>query len=173
MSRIDLSFSFITCPGNIKMWITPKKEKTMEYRIEQLNDIKIAGIKTITDNQEGIELIPRTWGRFFSENIIEKIDNKVPSPFMYAVYTEFESDENGKYTFMIGAQVDNADINDTVNAKATLPSGKYAVFTAKNRDDVINVWQHVWQGGLNRNYTTDFERYDMSNEEVSVYVGLK
>ena len=145
----------------------------MEYTIEQINEIKIAGIKTITDNKEGISLIPQLWGQFFNDNIIETIENKTPSTKMFAAYTEYESDENGKYTFLLGAEVQDIKTNKTITAFATIPAGKYAVFTIDNKDKVIDVWQYVWQRTLDRNYITDFEAYDMTTEKVKIFVGLK
>ncbi len=150
-----------------------QKENKMEYRIEQIGEIKIAGIKTTTDNKEGLTLIPQTWGEFFNEKIIEKIDHKVPSAHLYAVYTEYESDENGKYTFLVGARVDSAQTNEAVNGTIIIPKGKYAVFTVPRKEDVIKVWQYVWKSDLKRNYISDFEQYDMTNEAVTVFVGLK
>lgn len=145
----------------------------MEYTIEQIKEMKIAGIKTITDNQEGTSLIPQLWGQFFNDNIIESIENKTPSTSMYAIYTEYESDENGKYTFLLGAEVQEIKTTETINGFATIRAGKYAVFTALNKDKVIDVWQYVWKRTLDRNYKTDFEIYDMTEEKVKVYVGLK
>jgi len=144
----------------------------MEHTIEQINEMKIAGIKIITDNQKGISLILQLWGQFFNDNIIETIENKIPSTSMYAIYTEYESDENGKYTFLLGAQVEDIKITKPINAFATIPAGKYAVFIADNKDKVINVWQYIWQHTLARNYKTDFEVYDMTTEEVKIFVGL-
>ncbi|MCK5310843.1 MAG: AraC family transcriptional regulator [Desulfobacteraceae bacterium] len=145
----------------------------MEYTIEQISKMKIVGIKTITDNKEGMALIPQLWGQFFNENTIETIENKMPSTKMYAIYTEYESDENGKYTFLLGAQVKDISTDEVNHASVTIPAGKYAVFTAANKDKVINVWQFVWQRTLDRNYKTDFEVYDVATEEVKIYVGLK
>ncbi len=148
------------------------KEKKMDYTIEQIDEMTIAGIKTITDNKEAISLIPKLWGEFFKDNIIEAIKCKIPSTNMYAIYTEYESDENGKYSFLLGAEVEDIKTTKTINAFATILAGKYAVFTADNKDMVINVWQYVWQTTLDRNYKTDFEVYDMTTEKVKIFVGL-
>ena len=144
----------------------------MEYTIEQINEMKISGIKTITDNKEGISLIPQLWGQFLNDNIIKTIENKIPSSKMYAIYTEYENDENGKYTFLLGAPVKDINSTEAIHTFATIPAGKYAVFTAANKDKVIKVWQFVWERTFDRNYKTDFEVYDMITEEVKVYVGL-
>jgi predicted transcriptional regulator YdeE len=67
----------------------------MEYKVEEIEEICIAGIKTITDNAEGMTLIPQIWERFFSENILDRIENKTPGSGIHAVYTDYESDETG------------------------------------------------------------------------------
>ena len=145
----------------------------MEYTIEQIDGMKVAGIKTITDNKEGISLIPKLWGDFFNDNIIESIENKKPSTKIFAIYTEYESDENGKYTFLLGAEVEDIKKPEPINDFVEIRAGKYAVFSVDSKDKVINVWQYVWQRTLERNYKTDFEVYDMTEEKVKVFVGLK
>ena len=144
----------------------------MEYNVEEIQEICIAGIKTITDNTEGMTLIPQTWERFFSENILDRIENKIPESGIYAVYTEYESDENGKYAFVIGTRVTTPDLSVGISA-VVIPAGKYAVFTAVSRDKVVDVWQHIWQSRIQRTYLSDFEYYDPTTEEIRIFVGIK
>ncbi|MCP3875553.1 MAG: hypothetical protein GY699_20665 [Desulfobacteraceae bacterium] len=144
----------------------------MEYEIEQNKDINIAGIKTRTDNIEGITLIPKAWEKFFSGNTLEKIENKVPGQGVYAVYTEYEGDENGKYTFVLGAQTQTREVPGDLSG-FVIPAGKYAVFTAQSKEKVIEVWQYIWQNDFERTYISDYEYYDMAIPEVKIYLGVK
>lgn len=71
----------------------------------KLDAFTIVGISARTNNAQEIAgkgIIPQQWQKFFKEGILEKIPNKA-SPTIYAVYTDYESDRNGEYTFLIGA----------------------------------------------------------------------
>lgn len=56
----------------------------------ELTDFPIIGISVRTTNENGqaIKDIGPLWERFLSENLIEKIPNKV-DPTVYSVYTDY------------------------------------------------------------------------------------
>ncbi len=144
----------------------------MDYEIKELKGIKIQGTSTRTDNQEGMTAIPQLWEAFFKEDALSRIQNKTENTSLFAVYSDYESDENGKYSFTIGAEINSQ--NDSKKMKIiNAPSGKYAVFTAPSKEKVIDAWQAVWQTNLNRAYIADFEQYDLTTGEVEIFVGLK
>ena len=143
-------------------------------------------IRTSDANEgSGKGAIPQQWDRFMKEDLLSKIPNKVDSNIL-AVYTDYESDANGAYTFMIGAQVSSADdVPPGMVAKEVLP-GRYAVFTTEKGFVgmvVPQTWSHIWavpksapEG--NRAYRADFEVYDQRaanplNAQVDIYVGIK
>ncbi len=72
--------------------------------------LKIVGIETRTSNENAvaIEDLGKLWAQFFGEKIASKIPNKI-SDNIYAVYTDYESDYQGKYTTIIGCEVENLD----------------------------------------------------------------
>jgi len=60
-----------------------------------------------------------------------------------------------------------------------VPASRYAVFTAKGPypQGLIDVWQAVWKGDLNRRYTADFEVYapqfdPQARPEVKVLIAI-
>src|SRR6266496_6637534 len=67
----------------------------------------VIGIGVRTSNaKEGTAdgIIPRQWQRFLQEGILGAIPSKTGSN-IYAVYSDYASDHNGEYTFVIGAMV--------------------------------------------------------------------
>ncbi len=165
-------------------------ETTLQPRIVTQQPFQVIGIATSTNNAKEAgpdAIIGKQWHRFMSENLINKIPNRVDQT-IYAVYTDYTSDANGQYTLILGAKVrpiPNPTIPDGMVIK-TVPAGRYAVFTTE-RGPVIKVvvdtWKQIWayyqspQNGQ-RAYQADFEVYDQraadpNNAQVDIYVGLK
>ena len=74
--------------------------------VEQL-EFSVIGIQARTSNAKEVKgggAIPKQWDRFFKEGIADKIPNKVDST-IYAVYTNYASDHNGEYDFIVGMKV--------------------------------------------------------------------
>lgn len=154
---------------------TPKNkgEQSMQYEIKQLDEMIICGPTTRTNNKEAVSVIPAVYKHFFENNVIGRIPDKVPSTQLYAAYTEYENDENGEYSFILGARVGHTDDNTTELIYKTIPAGKYAVFTVDSKEQVFGVWQYIWNNDLNRSYTIDFEVYDTKSDAVEIYIAVK
>lgn len=75
-----------------------------------MNHLKIIGLSIETTNQEGkaAEDLRTLWERFYSENIPEKIPNKLGSA-IYSIYTDYENTYTGKYTAILGLSVSSLD----------------------------------------------------------------
>jgi len=148
----------------------------------------VVGISSRTSNGKEISgkgVIPQQWDRFIKEGMPGQIPNKVDSNIL-AVYTDYESDANGEYTFLIGARVSSADDVPLGMVAKEVPPGRYAVFTSEKGfvgKVVPQTWSHIWavpksapEG--NRAYRADFEVYDQraadpQNAQVDIYVGIK
>jgi len=161
----------------------------MEPTVVKLPEFSVIGIQARTSNADemtGDGAIPKQWARFFKEGIADKIPNKVDST-IYAVYTDYVSDRNGEYDFIIGMKVSSvSDVPPGMVAKK-VPRGKYAVVTSEKGPAahvVPQAWQRVWslednkQLGGPRAYKADFEVYDQRSQnpqdsQVDLYVGLK
>jgi predicted transcriptional regulator YdeE len=157
--------------------------------IVEQEEFQIIGILARTNNAKeasGQGIIGGQWGKFFKEELLEKIPSKADST-IYALYTGYESDRNGEYDFIIGASVRSpADVPPGMVARK-VPKGRYAVVTSARgpvEQVVPQAWQRVWSmhdqkdlGGV-RAYKTDFEVYDQrsrdpQNSQVDLYIGLK
>tara|TARA_Y100000588_G_C14158960_1_gene883937 strand:- start:1055 stop:1414 length:360 start_codon:yes stop_codon:yes gene_type:complete len=105
----------------------------------------------------------------------------------YSVYTDFESDENGEYTYFVGEAVDSLNDQDLSPFKCiTIPKCQYQKFTTeagKMPDIVISAWQKIWSMNESdfegkRKYMADFDIYDEkavdpNHSIVDIYIGIE
>ena len=158
-----------------------KEENTMKnYTIIHKLPINIVGIECRTSNspEDGPVDIPQLWGRFYSEDIISKIPNKIANEVI-ALYCDYESDYTQPYSLVIGCAVSSLDnIPEGMVAK-TIPAGSYAVFNAIGEypTRLMETWGIIWQTELKRTYTGDYEFYGEkftgSPKEVEVYIAIE
>lgn len=163
-------------------------EPQMTPNVVEQKEFIVIGIAARTTNgkeatAEGV--IGKLWGRFFAEGILEKIPSKANGNIL-AVYTDYESDKNGAYTFVLGAKV-NSDANVPTGMVAKkVPSGRYAMFTTEKgplEQVVPKEWMKIWsvpksEPGGDREYKGDFEIYDQraadpQNGQADIYVRMK
>ena len=148
---------------------------------ETIAPFQIIGISVRTSNQENKAAIdiPALWNQFISENIMDKIPNKITSE-VYSIYTNYEGDHTQPYDTILGCKVSSLDnIPEGMIGKA-FEGGKVAKFTAKgNLEDniVYEAWLDIWGVHLNRTYTADFEVYgaksmDRTNAEVDIFIAV-
>jgi predicted transcriptional regulator YdeE len=161
----------------------------MAPRIVEGKEFSIIGIEARTNNAKEMTnagVIPKQWGKFFAEGILARIPNKV-DPTIYAVYTDYASDRDGDYTFVIGAKVSETSAIPEGMVAKRVPAGKYSVVTSA-RGPVENVvpqaWQQIYgledksQLGGSRAYKADFEVYDQrsrdpQDSQVDIHVGIR
>jgi len=147
----------------------------------------VIGIEARTTNAKEATaggVIAAQWQEFFQDGIQEKIPNKTGAN-IYALYTDYASDRNGEYVYVIGAMVKDGTVPPAGMVSKRVPGGRYAVLTSEQgpvSTVVPGAWQRLWKleddGRLKRSYKTDFEIYDLrardpQNSQVDVYVGLK
>jgi predicted transcriptional regulator YdeE len=162
---------------------------TMQPKIVEGKEFSIVGIEVRTNNATEMTnhgVIPKQWGKFVSEGILDRIPNKVDAT-IYAVYTEYASDRNGDYTYVIGAKVNDTFAIPPGMVTKRVPAGKYTVVTSSKgpvQNIVPQAWRQIWsseersQLGGARAYKTDFEVYDQrsrdpQDSQVDIYVGLR
>jgi predicted transcriptional regulator YdeE len=148
----------------------------------------VVGISVRTSNAREVTadgVIGKQWGRLIQEGLLAKIPNKADHSII-AVYTDYASDHNGEYTFLLGARVTpDADVPRGMVVRQ-IPGGKFAVFTSE-KGPAAQVVPVVWMKinslprtaiGGDRTYKADYEIYDErardpQNVVVDVYVGIK
>jgi predicted transcriptional regulator YdeE len=149
----------------------------------------VIGISTRTDNAQeaaGNGLIAKQWERFYKEGILDKIPNKA-DPSTYVVYSDYASDRNGEYSYIIGAKVSDVSAVPAGLVARTVSAGKYAVISSERGPVpkiIVEAWQQIWgledqgQLGGKRAYKTDFEVYGQrarnpQDSQIEIYVGVK
>ena len=162
-----------------------KKEKIT------LDRITLVGITARTNNKN--EMNPETAkigplvGTYWGKQIANQLKERVKPGITYSVYTEYESDEHGDYTYFIGEEVKPLDNQDLSHLKSlVIPANAYQRFTTepgKMPEVVINAWQSIWKMtnedfGGKRKYLADFEIYDKRAQEpnnaiVDIYIGIE
>lgn len=152
-----------------------------DYTIIQKPSINVIGIECRTSNapEDGPQDIPRLWGQFYSEDIINKIPNKASNEFI-ALYCDYEGDYTQPYSLVIGCSVTSLDSIPEGMVAKIIPAGSYAVFRAIGEypASLIETWGNIWQTKLNRTYTGDYEFYkdrfsSGSPQEVDVYIAIE
>lgn len=162
----------------------------MKKELANKPEIKLIGLtaRTNTKNEMDSQLskIGELAGRFWSQNIANQIPNRKNPGVTLSVYTEYDSDEHGDYTYFIGEEVNSFDNIPSGLQTLTIPAATYQKFTTpsgKMPEVVIHAWQQIWNMTAtdfegHRAYLADFEVYDQramdpANTVLDIYIGIK
>ncbi|MDR2223665.1 MAG: GyrI-like domain-containing protein [Flavobacteriaceae bacterium] len=147
-----------------------------------LNQFHIIGIAVRTTNEQNKAAndIPQLWDRFFKEDVLNQIPNKVCTA-VYSMYTQYDGDHTMPYTTIIGCEVSDLSIIPEGMIGHTIEGATYNKVTTTGdltQGLVIKEWENIWAQKWNRKYTADFEVYDEKasnphDAEVSIYVAIK
>ena len=160
----------------------------MNPKVVQEASFTVVGISARTSNAKETTpqgLIGRQWARLSREGVLGRIRNKADKNIV-AVYTDYASDHNGEYTYVLGARVTSAENIPPGMVAKTIPAGRYAVFTS-DKGPAVKVVPDAWMRinslpksavGGDRIYQADFEIYDdravdPQNSQVDVYIGIR
>lgn len=137
------------------------------------------GLELRTNNEECSSAMPAHKNRFFKENVISKIPNKINGDIL-ALYTDYEGDYTKPYSWILGCEVSSLEHVPQGLVGKIIPKSNYAIFTTQGTfpQGLIAVWQEVWKSELPRSYTSDFEVYRSDfdperNPEVTVYIAIE
>ena len=128
-----------------------------------IQKFSVIGISARTTNENGQSSkdIPALWNKFMMEGIAEKIPSKIDNS-LYCVYTDYEKDHTKPYTTILGCMVRSLDFIPEGMTGKTIEKATYEKFTAKgnlHENIVFNEWLKIWDSGLDRSFTADFEIY--------------
>jgi predicted transcriptional regulator YdeE len=151
---------------------------SMNYVIEHQKEKFFIGLELRTDNKECSLAMPAHKDRFFNEDTLSRIPNKINGDIL-ALYTDYEGDETQPYSWILGCEVSNLDQVPEGLIGKIIPESRYAVFTTQGEfpQGLITAWQTIWKSNLPRSYTSDFELYrsdfdPQQNPEVKVYIAI-
>lgn len=145
-----------------------------------MDAFKIIGIsvRTKNENNQAQVDINNLWNKWYEENVSTRIPNKV-SDAIINIYTEYESDENGYYTCILGYEVESIDSIPKGLVGKQIPKLKYKEFvsTGKLPDCVVETWKTIWSLKFDRSYQADFDVYEADkmnpeNAEVKTYLSI-
>lgn len=142
----------------------------------------IIGLAVRTTNQNGQAAtdIPALWQRFLAEQVASAIPNKTDGS-LYCIYTGYEGDHTLPYTTLLGCKVSSLDDIPEGLTGQSFAGGSYRIFTVSGKlaDGIIyQAWERIWEAGMPRVFTADFEVYDerAQNPEdatVAIYIAVK
>jgi len=158
------------------------EENTMgNHQVVQKPAILVVGIDCQTSNapEAGPQDIPKLWGRFYSEDVLNRIPNKTSNEVI-ALYCDYEGDYTQPYSVVIGCPVSSIDTIPEGMVAKTIPASSYAVFRAigEHPKALIETWGNIWkESDLDRTYTGDFELYgdkfvSGSPKELEVFIAI-
>lgn len=163
----------------------------MQKQKIHLPELILVGLITRTNNKNEmnpeISKIGALVSLYWRNQIANSIQYRANPEVTYAVYTDYDSDEHGDYTYFIGETVDSLQNQDLEKLKTiTVPASGYQKFTTasgKMPDVVISAWQKIWamqenDFGGKRKYIADFEVYDKravdsNNAVIDIYIGVE
>jgi predicted transcriptional regulator YdeE len=160
----------------------------MNPRAVQQEGFTVVGISVRTSNAKEMTpegAIGKQWARLMKDGLLETIPNKADSNIV-ALYTDYASDKDGEYTYVLGARVLKAENVPAGMTAKHVSAGRYAVFTSEKgpaQKVVVEMWQRVWatpknELGGDRSYKADFEVYDQrvqnpADAVVDLYIGIR
>ena len=156
-----------------------------ELHVDSFTLVGLTARTTNAKEASGNGAIGQLWARLRSEGLLARIKHRADNHIV-AVYSDYESDKDGAYTYTLGAKVTSAkDVPPGMVARRT-ESGNYAIFTDQGGPPaqlVIGLWQKIWSlekasRKLRRAYRTDFEIYldpdaNDADQKVDIYIGLR
>lgn len=143
----------------------------------KLIGLKLKG-KTKNENGRSEKDCGELWQHFEMNKVAELVPNKT-SDAVYAVYYDYESDENGLFSYFIGCPVAPETPAPGNLDELIIPEQNYHRETAKGRMTgcISETWTRIWNADINRKFGFDFEiyddrSYDWENAEIDIYLSV-
>jgi predicted transcriptional regulator YdeE len=148
----------------------------------------VAGYQVRTNNMNemnGRSEIGPLWERFYRQSLGAQIPHRADAATI-VVYSDYASDENGDYNYLLGARVSAVDHLPASMSFRRIVPGHYTVLTTARGPLVEMVqaeWKRIWTMqpadlGGQRAFLTDYEVYDSRSAnpqqaQVEIHIGLR
>lgn len=150
--------------------------------MEEKNEFKLVGLKlnkkTTNQNNQSSKDCGNLWQKFETEKVMDRIPEKL-SDEVFAVYFDYEKDENSPFSYFIGCKVASATEAPAGLEELNIPAQSYQKFTAKGKMTgcVTDTWKEIWNQDIARKFGYDFEVYDERSQdwndaEVDIYLSV-
>jgi predicted transcriptional regulator YdeE len=145
-------------------------------------DLLVAGVKLRTTHRiEAVAQtakIPALWRRFFVDKVGDQIPDRLPDAAVLAIYSDYDRDDSGPYSFLIGHRVRTLEQMPTGMSGIWLLPARYLQFETGSRpyDYPAGAWEEIRQFfALTHEYERTFEAdYEIHRPEVvTIYVSIK
>ncbi|PQO36942.1 hypothetical protein C5Y96_07205 [Blastopirellula marina] len=147
--------------------------------------IHVAGISVRTTNRKEMNAdtarLPKLYEKYETDNIDALIPNPVEPKKRIAVYADYESDQSGQFTMLLGREVSpEAEIPDQLD-KVRIHKGSYLHFIGEGEmpQTVLKTWKEIWHffeedTAYTRSFEADFEIYDeASPNRVDIFIAVE
>jgi predicted transcriptional regulator YdeE len=174
----------LTAPGS---HASAQSASAPTAKVEEQQSFAVIGVSVRTSGQKeagGNGQVPALWARSLQDGTFERIPNRTDEK-MLAVYTDFDGDQTGVYTYILGARVSSAEKVPDGMVAVTIPAGRYAVVQSDKGtlpDIIPKVWKDIAamstkDRGGERSFKTDYvvfpAGFDWQDTQVEVHVGMK
>src|SRR5690606_2999236 len=118
-----------------------------------MKGFKLIGLKlnrkTKNENGQSGKDCGELWQQFERNKITEQIPDKT-SNAVYAVYYDYESNENGLFAYFIGCKVEENTQAPEKLDELILPDQSYRKVTAKGQMPgcIAEAWKEIWHSGI-------------------------
>lgn len=179
--------ALIASTAFILLGLLPLAGEQMNLVKLHVDSFQVIGIQARTTNAQeafGNGAIGKLWGRLATEDLLSRIPNRLDGHIL-AVYSDYESDKDGPYTYTLGAKVSSTHKIPPGMVSKKVLTGDYAMFTAQGGEPpqmTVDLWKGIWSlekpGPLHRAYKTDFEVHynglaaHVPDTHIDVYVGI-
>lgn len=154
----------------------------MKMEKQTIRSFPVIGITVRTSNAEGqaSKDIPELWESFWTTDVAAKIPMRLDND-IYSIYTDYEGDYTQPYTTLIGYKVENLDVIPHGFTGIMIEEAPYLKCTAKGKLSegiVFDAWTEIWNAGISRAYTADFEVYaersqNPDDAEVDIFLAVR
>ncbi|MEW4455377.1 AEC family transporter [Bremerella sp. JC817] len=154
-------------------------------QLEPVEAMKIVGISVRTNNRSEMNpetaQIPLLYDKYDQDQIDSLIVDPVSPGKRIAVYGDYESDQSGKFTILLGKQIGaDADVPEALD-KVRIHRGNYLHFVGEGEmpQVVLETWQKIWRhfeedSTYSRSFEADFEIYDeASPNRVDIFIAVE
>lgn len=147
----------------------------------EIDGLDVVGLEARTTNEAeahpGEGKIPGLWQQLHADELALRTPSAVEGQ-LAGVYGEYESDQTGSYSVVVGPVVRGAGSAPEGLRHVHVPAGPYLVFPVEGElpMGIVETWGRIWEyfaGDVEwkRVYTWDFEWY--RPEGVEIYVAIE
>ena len=176
-NTMNIIYNMTHCCHIIDAMLVQKRDEVykMEYEIVELEERIAVGVSARTNNQAPNMpiIIGGLWEQFFQKGIYNQIEHKINGKTM-GLYSNYENQMYGDYDITVCCEVSSQNNQPEGTVMKMIPAGKYAKFIVRGSMEkaVAEFWTELWNMGLKRTYTGDFEEYQEggSPEDCEIHI---